>query len=79
MYHICIDTKYMICDTGGRDMIQCDEWEAVPDPMGLGRGWTAVRQCEDERGPFEEWCGEFFPSADAARQAVAEGRLSAAD
>ncbi|RNF58034.1 hypothetical protein EFK68_05190 [Pseudomonas aeruginosa] len=52
-------------------------WEAVPDPMGLGRGWTAIRQGEDERGPFEEWCGQFFPTAQACRQAVAEGRAEA--
>ena len=52
-------------------------WEAVPDPMGLGRGWTAIRQGEDERGPFEEWCGQFFPSASVCRQAIEEGRADA--
>ena len=57
-----------------------DEWEAVPDPMGLGRGWTAVRQCEDERGPFEEWCGEFFrqpmPPAGSRRAPGFRSRLT---
>jgi len=52
-------------------------WEAVPDPMGLGRGWTAIRQGEDERGPFEEWCGQFFQTAQACSQAIAEGRAEA--
>jgi hypothetical protein len=54
-------------------------WEAVPDPMGLGRGWTAIRQGEDERGPFEEWCGQFFPDASACRQAIEDGRVEASD
>lgn len=53
------------------------DWEAVPDPMGLGRGWTAVRLGEDEKGPFEEWCGQFFPSPAACRQAIQEGRVQA--
>ena len=52
-------------------------WEAVPDPLGIGRGWSAVSQGEYEAGPFEEWCGLFFPSASACRQAIAEGLADA--
>lgn len=50
--------------------VQYEEWVAVPDPAGRGRGWTAVRLGEDDKGQFEEWSGQFFPSAAEARQAT---------
>ncbi len=48
-------------------------WEIVPDPLGQGRGWTAVRLREDEKGAFEEWCGEFFPTKEYCWQAIVVG------
>ncbi len=64
-------------ESGGTDPFA--QWEKSPDgildsrgisvvldPMGLGRGWTAVRAGEDEKGPFEQWIGDFFPDRDAA-------------
>ena len=55
-------------ECGGQD----DDWEVCPDPAGKGRGWTATRELEDARGPLEEWIGEFWPTAAAARAGVAE-------
>lgn len=48
-------------------------WEIVPDPLGQGRGWTAVRLMEDERGPYEEWCGAFYPTREYCWQAIVVG------
>lgn len=54
----------------GEANVRYEEWEAVPDPAGRGRGWTAVRLGEDDDGQFEEWSGQFFPTAEECRQAV---------
>lgn len=35
------------------------DWEIVSDPAGMGRGLTAVRVVEDEKGSVEEWIGTF--------------------
>lgn len=52
-----------------------EPWEAVPDPTGLDRGWTAFRISEDEKGPYEEWCGQFFPSKELCNQAIGKGQF----
>lgn len=54
-------------------------WEIVPDPLGQGRGWTAVRLLEDEQGAYEEWCGEFFPTKEYCWQAITLGLGSFAE
>lgn len=43
--------------------------EAVPAPRG---GWTAVRAGSDERGAFECWVGEIFPTREQAKAAALE-------
>lgn len=48
------------------------ENEVIFDYSGKGRGWTVVRAGEDEKGAFEEWIGEFFPSYEEA-EAAAKG------
>lgn len=63
-------TEWWGDDTARKTNVRYEEWEAVPDPAGRGRGWTAVRVGEDDTGPFEEWCGQFFLSAEECRQAT---------
>jgi hypothetical protein len=41
--------------------------EVVPSPRG---GWTVVRAGFDERGPFECWVGEHFPTREEAHVAA---------
>ena len=43
--------------------------EVVPAPRG---GWTAVRVGFDERGAFECWVGENFPTREQAKAAARE-------
>lgn len=40
--------------------------DVMPDPAGMGRGWTVIYCGEDEKGPFEEWIGQFFKTYDEA-------------
>jgi len=48
------------------------EWEIWPDPSGKGRGWTAMRIREDEKGPYEEWCGFFTETYDECERKLNE-------
>lgn len=47
-----------------------EDYDIVPDPAGKGRGWTAVRLREDDKGPYEEWIGNFWPTYDQASEAA---------
>ena len=46
------------------------ENEVIFDYTGMNRGWTVVRAGEDEKGAYEEWIGEFFPSYNEAEEAA---------
>src|SRR5712675_605158 len=47
----------------------------VPDPGGKHRGWTAVREGQDQKGPFEEWIGTFYPTHGEATQAALDWKF----
>jgi|11BtaG_2_1085332.scaffolds.fasta_scaffold00357_21 hypothetical protein len=54
----------------GCPALPCSLPEVVPDPAGMGRGWTAIRCGEDDRGPYEEWIGNFWETYAEAKQAA---------
>lgn len=43
--------------------------EVVPAPFGRP-GWTVVRGGRDERGAFEQWIGQMYPTYAEAEQAA---------
>lgn len=53
-------------ETSAEEILADRNTWVTPDPVGKGRGWTACREGRDDKGPFEEWIGEFFPDRDAA-------------
>lgn len=52
------------------DIPEIPEYDIIPDPAGMGRGWTAIKVQFDEQGAKEVFLGEFFRSYDEAENAA---------